>query len=172
MLFKSTRIRRTWHYIMIRVMISFKVLLSAWNVGMLMYLVWSSVWMISNTATQRSVCTLHRIPKDVNDTSKTIMDRNESSSPNFIVMKVCVYMSKPKVAIDNATYVNDSEKINGTLPAPPLTKSVGIHETISITISCVIATLTLITVFMCILRYCFSKSASCQNEKRPDVESQ
>ena len=100
------------------------------------------------------------------------MDRNESRSANYIVMKVCVHM--PKVAIDNVTYANDSfsniEKLNGTLPAPPLTKSVGIHETISITISCVIATLTLITVSVCILRYCLSKS--CQNEKRLDVESQ
>ena len=163
---------------MIALMNTFKVLLFTGNVGMWMYLVWSSVWLILCAAAPRSVCMLRRIPIHVNETNQTMMTKNVSSKLEYIIMKVCVHMPKEVTGnltdslsnMEMITDANDSFS-NRTLPVPPLTKTVSLHETITITITCVIATLTLIAVIVCILRICIFKSP-CLNDNLPNVESQ
>ena len=149
---------------------SVKVYLKRLSMEMWMYLVWSSVWMISYTHAQQSACINRYIAK--NGSSEDMVE----GTPDYIVMRVCVHIHKPKLPTENMTSMNDTwqnESISGNLPLTPLTKSSITDENIAI--ACTLTTFAVITTFICLIYYFCSKkrnTSTWPGNQRPDVENQ
>ena len=157
---------------------------------MWIYLIWSSTWLISCTAAPQFVCMPDYAPIHGTGAKKysneEMIKRNLTDDPNYILMRTCIQIDGPKLLKENLTFVNKNDSIsdaeNTTLPVPPLTKDVAMFETIGITISCAVATLTLIYILACIVSYFCSKQSHqsrkltsiWQNneDEHPDVENQ